>query len=76
MPPVAVMAAKAAVTAAEELPLEAGLEFERRDFYLLFATRGPGRGHGGLRREATDRDWTGADGGRRRRTMERDLAGR
>ena len=38
MPPVAVMAAKAAVNRAEELPLEAGLEFERRNFYLLFDT--------------------------------------
>jgi enoyl-CoA hydratase len=38
MAPVAVMAAKAAVNRAEELPLEAGLEFERRNFYLLFAT--------------------------------------
>jgi enoyl-CoA hydratase len=32
------MAAKAAVNRAEELSLEAGLEFERRNFYLLFAT--------------------------------------
>jgi enoyl-CoA hydratase len=38
MPPVAVLAAKAAVNRAEELPLEAGLEFERRSFYLLFDT--------------------------------------
>ena len=38
MPPVAVLAAKAAVNRAEELPLEAGLEFERRGFYLLFDT--------------------------------------
>ncbi|MFL5210490.1 MAG: enoyl-CoA hydratase-related protein [Microvirga sp.] len=38
MPPVAVLAAKAAVNRAEELSLEAGLEFERRNFYLLFAT--------------------------------------
>jgi enoyl-CoA hydratase len=38
MPPVAVMAAKAAVNRAEELALEAGLEFERRSFYLLFDT--------------------------------------
>jgi enoyl-CoA hydratase len=38
MPPVAAMAAKAAVNRAEELPLEAGLEFERRSFYLLFDT--------------------------------------
>jgi enoyl-CoA hydratase len=38
MAPVAVMAAKAAVNRAEELSLEAGLDFERRNFYLLFAT--------------------------------------
>ncbi len=38
MAPVAVLAAKAAVNRAEELSLEAGLEFERRNFYLLFAT--------------------------------------
>ena len=38
MPPVAVIAAKEAVNRAEELPLEAGLEFERRNFYLLFDT--------------------------------------
>ncbi len=38
MPPVAVLAAKAAVNRAEELSLEAGLEFERRQFYLLFDT--------------------------------------
>jgi enoyl-CoA hydratase len=38
MPPLAVIAAKAAVNRAEELSLEAGLEFERRSFYLLFAT--------------------------------------
>jgi enoyl-CoA hydratase len=38
MPPVAVLAAKAAVNRAEELPLEAGLDFERRSFYLLFDT--------------------------------------
>jgi enoyl-CoA hydratase len=38
MPPVAVVAAKAAVNRAEELSLEAGLEFERRNFFLLFAT--------------------------------------
>ena len=38
MPPLAVIAAKEAVNRAEELPLEAGLEFERRNFYGLFAT--------------------------------------
>jgi enoyl-CoA hydratase len=44
MPPVAVMAAKAAVNRAEELPLEAGLEFERRSFYLLFDTEDKAEG--------------------------------
>jgi enoyl-CoA hydratase len=38
MPPLAVMAAKEAVNRAYELSLEAGLEFERRNFFLLFAT--------------------------------------
>ena len=38
MPPVAVMAAKEAVNRAFELPLEAGLEFERRNFFLLFGS--------------------------------------
>jgi len=38
MPPVAVRAAKEAVNRAFEVALEAGLEFERRAFYLLFDT--------------------------------------
>ena len=38
MPPLAVMAAKEAVNRAFELPLEAGLEFERRNFFLLFGS--------------------------------------
>jgi enoyl-CoA hydratase len=38
MPPVAVRAAKAAVERAHELSLTAGLEFERRSFFLLFAS--------------------------------------
>jgi enoyl-CoA hydratase len=38
MSPVATRAAKRAVLRADELPLEAGLELERRDFYLLFAS--------------------------------------
>jgi len=38
MPPLAVIAAKEAVNKAEELGLEAGLAFERRSFYLLFAS--------------------------------------
>ncbi|HEX3428895.1 MAG TPA: enoyl-CoA hydratase-related protein [Candidatus Limnocylindrales bacterium] len=36
--PVAVLAAKEAVRAAQELPLAAGLQHERRAFYLLFAS--------------------------------------
>jgi enoyl-CoA hydratase len=38
MPPLAVMAAKEAIQRAFELPLAGGLEFERRNFYLLFAS--------------------------------------
>ncbi|HXG40170.1 MAG TPA: enoyl-CoA hydratase-related protein [Candidatus Limnocylindrales bacterium] len=38
MPPVAVLAAKEAVERAFELSLSAGLEYERRTFFLLFAT--------------------------------------
>ncbi len=38
MAPVAVRAAKEAVLRAAELPLSAGLEFERRNFFLLFDT--------------------------------------
>lgn len=38
MPPLAVIAAKEAVNRAEELSLEDGLAFERRNFYLLFSS--------------------------------------
>ncbi len=38
MPPLAVMAAKEAILRAYELPLAGGLEFERRNFYLLFSS--------------------------------------
>jgi enoyl-CoA hydratase len=38
MPPLAVRAAKEAVNRAFELSLEAGLEFERRNFFMLFAS--------------------------------------
>jgi enoyl-CoA hydratase len=44
MPPVAVLAAKDAVNHAAELPLEAGLEYERRNFYLLFDTEDSAEG--------------------------------
>jgi enoyl-CoA hydratase len=38
MPPLAVMAAKEAVSRAAEVGLDDGLAFERRNFYLLFAS--------------------------------------
>jgi enoyl-CoA hydratase len=38
LPPLAVIAAKEAINQAHELSLEAGLAFERRNFYLLFAS--------------------------------------
>jgi enoyl-CoA hydratase len=38
LPPLAVRAAKEAVNRAYELSLEAGLEFERRNFFLLFSS--------------------------------------
>jgi enoyl-CoA hydratase len=44
MPPVAVVAAKAAVNRAEELPLAEGLAFERRSFYGLFDTEDQAEG--------------------------------
>jgi enoyl-CoA hydratase len=44
MPPVAVIAAKEAVNRSFELPLEAGLEFERRNFFMLFATEDQSEG--------------------------------
>jgi len=38
MPPLALKAAKEAVLAVDDMPLSAGLEYERRLFYSLFAT--------------------------------------
>jgi enoyl-CoA hydratase len=38
LPPLAVRAAKEAVNRAHELSLDAGLEFERRNFFMLFAS--------------------------------------
>jgi len=38
MPPLAVRAAKESINRAYELSLEAGLEFERRNFFMLFAS--------------------------------------
>jgi len=58
MAPVAAMAAKAAVNRAEELSLEAGLEFERRSFYLLFATDDQKEGMAAFTEKREPR-WTG-----------------
>ncbi|HEX5240518.1 MAG TPA: enoyl-CoA hydratase-related protein [Candidatus Limnocylindrales bacterium] len=58
MPPVAVLAAKAAVNRAEELSLEAGLEFERRSFYLLFDTDDQKEGMAAFREKRAPR-WQG-----------------
>ena len=44
MPPVAVIAAKAAVNRAEELSLETGVAYERRSFYQLFDTEDQAEG--------------------------------
>jgi len=38
MPPLALKAAKEAILAVDEMPLSAGLEFERKVFYALFAS--------------------------------------
>ena len=43
-PPVAVLAAKEAVKLADELPLSAGLQHERRAFFALFATEDQSEG--------------------------------
>ena len=58
MPPVAVLAAKQAVNRAEELALEAGLEFERRSFYLLFDTEDQAEGMAAFTEKRPPR-WTG-----------------
>jgi enoyl-CoA hydratase len=38
MPPIAVMSAKESILRADEVSLEAGLELERRNFFMLFAS--------------------------------------
>lgn len=43
-PPLAVLAAKEAILRAHELPLSAGLEFERRAFFLLFTSEDQAEG--------------------------------
>jgi enoyl-CoA hydratase len=58
MPPVAVIAAKAAVNRAEELSLEAGLEFERRNFFLLFDTEDAAEGMAAFAQKRTP-SWKG-----------------
>lgn len=58
MPPVAVIAAKAAVDRAEELALDAGLAFERRSFYQLFDTDDQAEGMAAFIEKRAPR-WTG-----------------
>ena len=59
MPPLAVIAAKEAVNRAEELPLEEGLAFERRNFYLLFASDDQREGMAAFT-EKRDPSWKGS----------------
>ena len=57
-PPVAVMAAKQAILRAHELSLSAGLDFERRAFFLLFATDDQSEGMQAFT-EKRPPDWSG-----------------
>ena len=57
-PPVAVLAAKEAILRAEELSLSAGLDFERRAFFLLFATEDQTEGMAAFVEKRPPR-WTG-----------------
>jgi len=58
LPPVAVRAAKQAILRAAELPLSAGLDFERRAFFLLFASDDQTEGMAAFA-EKRPPDWTG-----------------
>jgi enoyl-CoA hydratase len=57
-PPLAVMAAKEAINRAFELSLEAGLEFERRNFFLLFSSADQAEGMAAFL-EKRPPHWTG-----------------
>jgi enoyl-CoA hydratase len=57
-PPVAVRAAKQAILRAHELALSAGLDFERRAFFLLFASDDQTEGMAAFS-EKRPPDWTG-----------------
>jgi enoyl-CoA hydratase len=58
LPPIAVRAAKAALNAAQELPLNEGLAFERRAFFALFATEDQKEGMAAFAEKRSPR-WTG-----------------
>jgi enoyl-CoA hydratase len=57
-PPVAVRAAKQAILRAQELSLSAGLDFERRAFFLLFASDDQTEGMAAFSEKRPPR-WTG-----------------
>ena len=57
-PPLAVRAAKESILRAHELPLAAGLEFERRAFFLLFASEDQTEGMAAFT-EKRPAHWTG-----------------
>ena len=57
-PPLAVLAAKEAILRAEELSLSAGLDFERRAFFLLFASDDQTEGMAAFSEKRPPR-WTG-----------------
>ena len=57
-PPLAVVAAKEAIKAAQELPLAAGLDHERRAFFLLFGTDDQSEGMAAFMEKRAPR-WTG-----------------
>jgi len=58
LPPLAVRAAKAAVNAAQELPLADGLALERRSFFALFASQDQKEGMAAFAEKRPPR-WTG-----------------
>ena len=69
-PPLAVLAAKEAILRAHELPLSAGLDFERRAFFLLFASEDQTEGMAAFTDKRPAQLDEGADGSLTRRTRD------